>query len=132
MINYTNIVLNTTGLTMEHSNLKYVCELDSINMMNDLAKTSKEAYYILLIGFALLFSYMFIPKLQEIFKPRDIHYYLFMILLTSIFFYTYTTFNITSEIQKRIDILFWIVVAIGIIYIIWKNRNKIIDKLREE
>ena len=59
-----------------------------------------------------------------------------MILLTSIFFYTYTTFNISSEIQKRIlEPILWIVTIIGIIYIIWKERKNIkegINKMREE
>ena len=90
-MNYSPIILNTSGLTMEHANLKYRCELNAIDMMNQATKTSKEAYYILLVAFLILILYMFVPKLQEDIQTKR---------YTLLFIYDFININILLHIYN--------------------------------
>lgn len=136
-MNYTDIIVgNLTNPTMDIKNLRYVCELDQISMMHQVAKTPIKAYYILLIAVIILLIYILIPKIKEYYSTDRMLFPVFVLSFASLFLYTFTTFNITKQIwDKYINPILTILFIIGIIFIIWKERKNIkgiINKLRKE
>jgi len=140
MMNNT-IILNVTGMNLTNwttngFNLRYRCELDGIKMMQTLERTPKEAYYILLVAVVLLLIYILIPNLKEIVPADRIMFPIFMLMLTSLFLYTFTTFNISRELWEN-QISKWLNIGLLllVLYIIWNERKgikEIINKLRSK
>jgi len=125
MINYTNI-LNTTGLTMTGGDLRYRCELDGLNMMAQLEKTPIKAYYILLVAVIILLIYILIPKVKEYYSTDKILFPVFILSMTSLGLYSFTTFNITRTVwDSRINPILTTLFIIVIIYILWNERENI-------
>lgn len=112
------------------------CSLDQFEMMNQVQRTPTIAFYFLLSAFIILTLYIFSKKLQEYVQAKQILYPIYMLIFTSLTLYTFTTFNITEELfNNKIEPILYIISEIGIIYIIWKEKNKIkefINKIRNK
>ena len=118
-MNYTNITFGTT-------NTPTICSINQFEMMNQLTRTPKVAYWFLFAVFVILLLYIFIPKFKEYVSADRLIYPVFMLILTSLTFYSLTTFNITQDIYKKIlEPILYIICAIGIIYIFVKERKNI-------
>jgi putative effector of murein hydrolase len=126
MINETILLTNITNFSYQGNNLRYRCELNGIDIYNNLAKTSKEAYFFLLFAFLILTIYMLSTYLQERIKTRTIIYAVDMFLIVALGIYSLTTFNITSETwNKYIEPSLNIFAIIGVSYIIYNERHNI-------
>ena len=134
-MNYTvgQVVIGniSTNLTTNTNNLRYICELDGMTMMNQLEKMPKVAFWFLISAVLILLIYMFIPKLKQYIVGDQLIYPIFMILLVSAYLYSTVTFNITKEnYQHIIKPILNIMCALMVIYIIYKERVKIKEVLK--
>jgi hypothetical protein len=120
----TPIINNLSISTTQVRDPEYICKIDQMELLNQVSKTPTYAYYFLLVATAILLIYILVPKIQEYVTAKQILYPIFMLLLTSLALYSFTTFNITRELYTNtIEPILYILTFFGVIYILWKERE---------
>jgi glycerol-3-phosphate acyltransferase PlsY len=85
-----------------------------------------KAYYILLVAVIILLIYILIPKVKEYYSTDKILFPVFILSMTSLGLYSFTTFNITRTVwDSRINPILTTLFIIVIIYILWNERENI-------
>lgn len=136
IINFNQTIIeNLSYLSRDIKGIALKCEIDTMNVINQMDKLPKTSYYILLASLILITLYMFIPKLAIYIEPRDFLFINFLLILSSLFIYTFMTFNISSDtFRSKLEPLLYIIVGLGIIYILIKekdNLRKIFNQVRK-
>ena len=95
--------------------------------MNDIENTSSEIYK------KIMSELSDRSLLEEYYSLDALLFPTLIILGTVLLIYSFTTFNITSEYFKsHIEPILLIISIIGVLYIIWKERNNIKKVWRKE
>lgn len=122
-------ILNNTQIIFNYSkNPAYLCELDQIELLNNLTKLPKATLYLGILMILLYIVYFYWkPKSEiQIGIIESIPKMNFLITIAQVLILIFTTLNITTNIYKTyIEPMLISTSLIGILYILYKEiKNK--------
>jgi hypothetical protein len=123
---------NSFNATMNHANLKSVCEVDTLKMLESINKTPEFAFWFLVGSIILLTIYLFwIEKSSNAWIEKNLkHGFVilpYLLLISSAYLYMFTTYNIDTKAFFKIvePIIYIIAFALGvkIMWNYWKEHK---------
>lgn len=95
---------------------QYICELNALNMYNEIAKIPFKAFVLLLISFLIFSALLFFSKYMSDNIKSGLTFFSYGLFAIALFLLVFNTFDITYERWKDIEKLLYVI--FGIIFVI--------------